>query len=501
MSNVAVAAPTHLAAAAGARVASEGGNAVDAAVAGALVAMISEPGICALGAGGFITIGRSGRGAITIDGNVAMPGAGLDPARLGRRSRVARMDYGGGVVTTVGYESVAVPGGPAALGAAIAHHGALPWAAVVEPAIDIAQAGFPLSTASAYYLTYSHEQVFGWDPDSRRALHRQDGEPKRAGDHVVVDGLAESLRVVADEGAAALYTGSLARVIVDDFEANGGLITAADLAGYTPTARPCATTRLGDWTISTNPPPSVGGPALLAMLELAASHPADPVAIANAQRAVLAYRRDRIDLADDLSAATEALLTEVTADGLARWLGSPSTVHVSACDRWGAACSITMSAGYGSGVMPAGTGIWMNNALGEEELNRRGFHQIATGARLLSNMAPTVAFTDVGAYLAIGSPGADRITTALQQVLLGYAAGGLDLQAAVDAPRLHVEIDDDRDRLAYEPGADVSGLDMATRPFDRIDMFFGGVTATEWSMEHGLVAAADPRRTGGTALG
>jgi gamma-glutamyltranspeptidase/glutathione hydrolase len=499
--HVAVAAPTRLAAEAGARVAAEGGNAVDAAVAGALVAMISEPGICALGAGGFITVERTGEQAETIDGNVAMPGLGLDPSRFGARSRVADMEYGGGVVTTVGYESVAVPGGVAALGAAIRRHGDLPWAAVVAPAIEVAASGFPLSSAAAFYLTYSHEQVFGWDPASRRAIHRDNGEPKQAGDHVEVEGLAETLETLASEGATAMYTGSLADVIVADFAANGGLLTAKDLSSYTPTSRPCVETRLGRWTVSTNPPPSVGGPMLLAMLELARHAPADPSAIASAQQAAMAYRRDRLDLAEDLTDATRRLMDDLAAGQLQAWMGSPSTVHVSTADRDGNGCAITMSSGYGSGVIPAGTGMWMNNSLGEAELNRRGYHQLVPGARLPSNMAPTVAVRDDGAVLAIGSPGADRITTALQQVLLAFAARELTLQEAVDAPRLHVELEEGSARVAHEPGAEVTEVGLPDRPFDRLDMFFGGVTATEWSSEGGLIAAADPRRTGGTAMG
>ncbi len=122
---------------------------------------------------------------------------------------------------------------------------------------------------------------------------------------------------------------------------------------------------------------------------------------------------------------------------------SGSTVHVSVVDDNGMACATTASAGYGSGATIPGTGILMNNCLGEPELNRRGVHALRPGTRLGSNMAPSVGRHADGSVLAIGSPGADRITTALLQVLGGHALGGLDLQAAVDAPRLHVRHLDD----------------------------------------------------------
>lgn len=499
MSRVAVAAASQLAADAGRLVGEAGGNAVDCALAAVLVAMISEPGVCALGAGGFVTVGPAGEQAITVDGNVAMPGIGLAPSAFGHRRRVAELAYGGGVVTTIGYESVAVPGGVAALGTCWRRYGSVPWDLVVAPAVEAAAAGFPLSTASHEYLTHSHEVIFGWDPASHAAVHHPDGRLLAPGETVVVDGLADTLRILAAEGAETLYTGSLAQVIVADFAEHGGLITAADLAGYTAEVRPAVATRLGRWSIATNPPPSVGGPALLAMLELAAAGGGDLAAVLRAQAAVMRYRAERLDLAEDLTEATARLLSELAGDGLAGWLSAPSTVHVSSVDRYGTACSVTMSAGYGSGVIPPGTGIWMNNSLGEEELNRRGFHSIRPGDRLPSNMAPTVARRSDGAVLAIGSPGADRITTALQQTILGVALEDRRLEDAIGAPRAHVELAEGGWRVAHEPGIDVAGAGFRARPFDGLNMYFGGVTAAGWGPERGLVAAADPRRTGGIA--
>ncbi len=498
MPHVAVAAPSTLAADAAADVARRGGNAIDAAVGAALVSMISEPGICALGGSGFVAIGMAGERPFVLDGNAAMPGLGLPPSEFGHRSRIVEMAYGGGVTTTIGHESVAVPGGLAALGTAIEDFGTHPWSEVVAPAVCVAESGFPLSAAAAEYLTHSHDVVFGWDPVSHKAVHRQDGSVKRQGDHVNIDGLFESLREIARDGAGTFYKGDLAGRIVEDSESNGGLITARDLREYAPVARPCVSTKIGAWTVFANPPPSVGGPVLLAMLELAASGGGISDAVVHAQSVAMRYRSERLDTAEDLTAETRRMIGALGDGTIESWIGSPSTIHVSAADSLGNTCAITMSSGYGSGVIPAGTGIWMNNSLGEEELNRRGFHAAKPGERLPSNMAPTIVRHGERSTIAIGSPGADRITTALQQTILGFAIAGLSLQDAIDAPRRHVEFVPSGMRLAHEPGAGAAGFEA--RPYEALDMYFGGVTSAGWDVDDGLSAAADPRRTGGIVV-
>jgi gamma-glutamyltranspeptidase/glutathione hydrolase len=145
--------------------------------------------------------------------------------------------------------------------------------------------------------------------------------------------------------------------------------------------------------------------------------------------------------------------------------------------------------------------MWMNNCLGEIELNRRGLTGSAPGTRLPSNMAPTVARRNDGSILAIGSPGADRITTALLCTLVGFMELGMSLPDAVRHARAHLEFHPDGRRVACEPGMPVDELGVATRPFDELSMYFGGVGAVLWSPRDGFVTAADPRRTGGEALG
>lgn len=495
---VAIASSTKMAADAGAQVAREGGNAVDAAIGAAWAAAIAEPGICAPGCGGFVTVWTPAADPVTIDGYIEMPGRGLPSDRFGTGTTEVYMEYGGGVTLHVGYGSVGTPGGPAALSRASTRFGRLPWRVLLEPAIELARQGFPLTAPSRHYLEYSAEPVFGWHPDSRRPLHRADGLLKDEGETIHVEHLAESLERLARHGASDFYTGEIGHAIAADMQANGGLLTAADLAAYEAVVRPALTGSVDGWTVATNPPPAIGGVTLGAMLGLMTGRPRgswteeDVAHLVDVQARVLGFRRERVDLREDVFAAIDELRAAFV---------SPSTVHTSAVDGSGLGCAITLSAGYGSGVVVPGTGLWLNNCLGEVELNRRGLHAWPVGARLVSNMAPSVARSPAGEVLAIGSPGADRITTAILQVFTNHVSAGMSLQEAVDHPRLHVEETDAGPRVAAEPGiAEPAGGAMPWRRFAARSMYFGGVGVASWSAQDGLRAAADPRRAGATAI-
>ena len=178
---------------------------------------------------------------------------------------------------------------------------------------------------------------------------------------------------------------------------------------------------------------------------------------------------------------------------------------MSAVDGDGNACALTCSSGYGSGATVPGTGMLLNNALGEPELNRRGLHALAPGTRLASNMAPTTGRSDDGAVLAAGSPGADRITTALLQVLGPFCLDDARLQEAIDAPRLHLRVEDGRLTVEHEadlPGAAelAAGAGLAAREHPVRHMYFGGVGVALRGRDGGLLAAADPRRAAATGV-
>lgn len=489
-------------------VADAGGNAVDAAVAATVSAMISEPGIIGPGAGAFLTVWPAGEEPVVIDAYAAMPGLGGDglPASFGER---IHMEYGGGMDTLVGPTSVAVPGVWAGLGEASRTFGVLEWTQSLGPSISLAATGFPFSGVSEAYLAYSHEPIYDREADSYAALHHRDGSRVAEGDVIRIAGLAESLRTIAEEGPESFYTGSIGQRLAAAMEDWGGSVTTADLEAYAAVPRPPICFEIDGWEVATNPAPAIGGAVLAAMLMLIGElHPhfwskefaAELVAI---ERSVLAYRAETLDRASpNTAAAIDELLRRAAFGDHRRVTESGSTVHVSTVDTDGLACSVTTSAGYGSGVMIPGTGLWLNNSLGEVELFPHGMGGFAPGDRLPSNMAPTVARGPNGEVMAVGGPGASRITTSIAQVLTNFALMGMSVSEAVSHPRLHVEVFEGHPTIAFEPGIEIEAFDdFRLRRFPDLSMYFGGVGVAMFDPGAGLYEAADPRRTGVTAVG
>ena len=501
---IAVATTSALAAEAAAEIAECGGNAVDCAIAAAMFSINTEPGVCALAGSAYVTIWPTGRDPITIDGNVAIPGMGL-PQDLNPAAEVIQMEYGGGIETMVGATSVAVPGTLAALHLAAEQFGHLPWRELLRPTIRAARDGFPLSAACHYYLGYSGDIIFGRSDDGHKALHTEDDLLRDVRSNIVVPHLADTLNAIAEEGCKVFYEGDLGKRITDHVQQLGGLLTMQDLKRYRAVIRPSLLVETGDWTIATNPPPAIGGVVLSAMLLAFAN---DPVVqwdsdslqrLVRVQQAALSYRKKNLDAVPDVMKAAIRML-ELAGSGelISKW-ASGSTVHTSVVDDAGLACAITASSGYGSGEMPAGTGLWLNNCLGELELNRDGLNAGPPGKRLPSNMAPGVARCE-DSVLAMGSPGADRITTALHQFLINFIQRGLSLNDAVAHPRMHLVLDDVSSNIAVEPGLEIPDIGLPITRYPEIGMYFGGVVAALFSAEKGFDVAADPRREGGTFI-
>ncbi|MDX1404207.1 MAG: gamma-glutamyltransferase [Woeseiaceae bacterium] len=501
---VAVAASSQDAADAGAEIAEQGGNAVDCAIAAAMYSINTEPGVCALAGSAFVTVWPAGEDPLTIDGNVAIPGMGL-AEDFQPEAESVYMEYGGGVETFVGCASVAVPGTPAALHLASQRFGRVEWRQLLQPVIRATRKGFALPAACNYYLGYSGDVIFGRSEAGHGALHDDDGKVIETGGAILVPQLADSLTAIAEGGSEVFYTGELGRAIAEHVQKGGGFLSLQDLENYQPLVRDSLMTRLGNWQIASNPPPAVGGAVLAAMLIAFDKHPIsrwddDAVRqLLRVQQAALSYRRGTLDLSDDVAKDVATLLELAKSGELLSRRSSSATVHTSAVDDSGLACAITASSGYGSGEMPAGTGLWLNNCFGEIELNRRGYDAAPPGKRLPSNMAPSVARTE-GRILAMGSPGADRITTALQQFLINHLQLGQGLAEAIAHPRLHLEIDGAKLNIAVEPGLDIPPSDVPITRYPDISMYFGGVVAALFDSQSGFVAAADPRREGGTRI-
>jgi gamma-glutamyltranspeptidase / glutathione hydrolase len=493
-----VAAGHPLSARAGAEALARGGNATDAACAAAFAAAACESALTGPGAGGFLLARPPGGPATLLDFFVAVPGLDLgrphDPARM----RSFSVPFGDAEQEFhIGPASVAVPGMVAGLGDAAARLGRLPLRDLVAPAVALAREGVVLTETAAYL----NEILTGMltSTPAASAIYAPGGRMLRAGERIRLLDLADTLERLGAEGPGCMRDGELARLVVEHLAETGGDVTARDLAEYRVIPREPLEAGYRGLTIVTNPPPSSGGVLIAAALGAmeGGPPPAEPrahyLAVARGSRHANGLRDE--EFARDLG--REGFLERFWARS-GRSSRSPvgSTTHVSAVDGEGGMASLSSSNGAGSGVVVPGTGILLNNMLGEEDLNPGGFGRLSPGARMTSMMAPTLVLRDGEPVLAIGAAGSNRLRSAILQTLVSAVDGGLALRDAVTRPRVHHE----GDGLDVEGGIPedvVEGLAAdghAIRRWGGMSLFFGGVAvATAYG------GAGDPRRGGAAA--
>lgn len=481
-----VAAGHPVSAEAGAAVLREGGNAVDAAVAACLASWVAEPLLTGPGAGGYMLVAGGGEEPAVLDFFVAAPSDG-DRAPL----RPVEVSFGDAVqVFHVGGSSVGAYGTPAGLEEAARRWGSLPLADLAAPAAELARSGVPLNAQQAYVFELLENILLS--TREAAALFAPEGRILREGETFRSPELAETIERFGADGARPLYEGDLAGAAVECVERAGGTLTKRDLAAYEAVVRDPARIRYRGREVLTNPPPSAGGVLLALALARLDATPGPPTAA---------------DLVAVMDVAQRARTEEFDA-GLAepgfldRFLSAQlgSTTHITVVDGDGRACSVTCTNGEGSGLVVPGTGIHLNNVMGEEDLNPLGFFAAPPGRRMPSMMAPTVVLAPEGdeVVLALGSAGSNRIRSAILQTIVAVVDRGMEAEAAVCAPRLHYEAG-----VVYaEPGVELAGLDpgLRTQPFRALNLFFGGVQAVERDPATGrLTGAGDPRR-GGAAV-
>ena len=505
----AASAGTPYAAEAAAEVYRAGGNAADAAVAAAAAVSVTEPLMSSVGGGGFALVRAPDGAAEVVDYYDVMPGKGLPASAFGAGGspQTVTLKYGAGVQSTVGGAAVAVPGSTRGWETLLARHGRLTLREALAPAVRLARGGFALCRTAGMWFAVA-EEVLQLTDETRK--HFYNGERVyREGETVRFPELADTLEEIGEEGADLFYEGELGRRISAYVLEMGGIITEEDLVGYEPVVRDPMSVRYGAGEMYTNGPPSAGGPTLAQMLRVVSAYdlrslPETEYAtvMTGAMRLALKDReREYLDGSRNGEVARRLTGEEYAKKQRRRikeGFGSPHTTHLSCVDADGLAVSITASMGYGSGLVVPGTGIPLNNSLGEPELNPKGFHALAPGERLVSSMSPTVVSSADGGVVALGSPGASRIPTAILQTLVNVLDLGMTMEEAVLAPRFHAE----GDLFAYEHGAPLADLELFGRvlPYEEPNMYFGGVNAVRLTTEGRFEAAADPRRSGGVAF-
>ena len=491
--------------AAGRQLAEAGGNAVDIAVGAALAATVSEALMCSLGGSAFIQVKLPQQQPELIDGADAMPHIPEAALHSGQKAwQEACIPYGDGISINVGHASVAVPGMLRALELAWQRHGSLPWAEVLAPAVALARSGTTASQTLDMWLGMAGRAVFHQQRESRETFFPDGSTPLRQGDFYKPPHLDQSLELIAREGADALYCGDLGAAFSKEILGNNGYVTRQDLAAYRAEVRQPLLLQSHGYHLALNPPPSIGGAMAGSMVNLYDDLWRQDMSEAERILLVARIQRTMFDLRHREGSAQwndERAARILEADWLRRFFHktfSPNTMHMSVATGDGAVVAITMSNGYGSGISIPGTGIPTNNSLGEPELNPAGYFRIPAGGRLVSNMSPTVVWQDNGMALAMGSPGASRITTTILQGWIRLGFEGMSFEDMVRAPRLHVERINDEFVVQHEPGLDVSlaARHFRLRAFDQPDMYFGALNVAGSDADGRLHALADTRRHG-----
>ncbi len=474
----------------GADVLRDGGNAIDAALAAMLASFVCEPLLTGLGAGGYMLVAKPGESPVLLDFFVEAPGRGADPSAHAELIPIS-VSFGDAIqVFNIGAASVGAYGVPAGVCAAAGRFGRVPLAELVKPAIALARQGVELNAPQAYVAEILGGIVMS-TPESAE-LFAPGGRLLRAGEMMRQPELGDALERLGEEGADPFYLGDIATAIVDWLGGLGGLLTAEDLAAYKVVDRDPMQVSYRRHVVLTNPPPSAGGILIaraLALLQQASEPP-------DVQRIVGVMARTQAERTPDfLEGLTDPeFVTRFMTQGPS--LGSTTHIAVIDCDGW--ACSVTCSNGSCSGVVVPGTGVHLNNMLGEQDLNPLGFHRHPPGIRLPSMMAPTLVLRDGEPELVLGSAGSNRIRSAILQTIVRVIDEGLHAPDAVDAPRVHFE-----EGVVYaEPGIDTIALEAAGFPISRFrerNLFFGGVQAVERDETGSFWGGGDPRR-GGAAL-
>jgi gamma-glutamyltranspeptidase/glutathione hydrolase len=476
---------------AGADVLRDGGNAVDAALAAMLTSFACEPLLTGLGAGGYMLVVAPDRPPTLLDFFVEAPGRGADVAARAQLIPIT-VSFGDAVqVFNIGAASVGTYGMPAGLHEASTRFGRIPLADLVRPAAKLAREGVVLTEVQGYLVEILGGIVTA-TPESS-ALFAPEGRLLSAGDTLRQPDLADALERLGAEGPAPFYTGDVGSAIVEWVSERGGMLTAEDLRAYGVIDRDPIQVAYRGREVLTNPPASAGGILIARALGwLDANEGAPDVA----QIVDVMERTQRERTPEFLAGLDDPEYVERFLQTGGRSLGS--TTHIAVLDSEGWACSVTCSNGSCSGVIVPGTGVHLNNMLGEQDLNPLGFHRHPPGRRLPSMMAPTVVLRDGMPELVLGSAGSNRIRSAILQTIIRVIDEGMRAGDAVEAPRVHFE-----DGVVYaEPGVDTSQIEAMGRAvarFRALNLFFGGVQAVERDAAGRMWGGGDPRRGGAAA--
>jgi gamma-glutamyltranspeptidase/glutathione hydrolase len=453
----------------GVEILKKGGNAVDAAVAVGFALAVTYPQAGNIGGGGFMVIRMANGETVTIDFREKAPM---------KASENMFLDENGNFVpekSQVGHLSVGVPGSVAGLLLALEKYGTMSRREILKPAIELAEKGFIINEglANAFKNAFEHFKKF---PSTMRYFSKN-GQPYSAGDRLVQKDLAKVLKLIRDKGRDGFYKGKVADLIVEEMKRGGGLITYEDLENYQPVLRKPVVGNYRGYEIISMGPPSSGGVCLIELLNILENFDLKKYGfgssytihyLVEAMKRVYADRAEYLGDPDFVQIPLDKLLSKEYAKELASeidtFYATPSsriirsvsptsegvhTTHYSVVDRWGnvVAVTTTINSYFGSMVAVDGAGFFLNNEMDDFSAkpgapNQFGLlgskaNSIQPGKRMLSSMTPTIVLKNGKPFLVLGSPGGSTIITSVLQVILNVVDFGMNIQEAVDSPRIH----------------------------------------------------------------
>lgn len=472
----------HLATEVGVDILKRGGNAVDAAVAVGYALAVVHPCCGNIGGGGFMVVHLADGKNLFLDFREKAPLAA---------TATMFQDENGNVLpelSRTSWLSIGVPGTVMGLEEALSKYGTMSRADVMAPAIKLAKDGFLLNDGDAQILALRAKE-FAKEPNVARTFLHTDGTALKAGERLAQPELAKTLELIASDGADAFYKGHIAEVIVAASKQNGGLLTSKDFADYTaPWSEPVNCAYRG-YDIISSPPPSSGGTTVCEILQILQPYPMAKWGYASTQATHHIIEAERHAFADRntylgdpafVKNPVAQLLSAAHADAIRSKIkpdqATPSsqvegslganegvhTTHYSIVDAKGNAVAVTYTLNFffGNGKMAGDSGFFLNDEMDDftskpGEPNAFGLvqgkiNQIEPGKRPLSSMTPTIVLKDDKLFMVTGSPGGSTIISTVLESILNIVDFGMNIQQAVDAPRLHHQWLPDS--VSVEPG-------------------------------------------------
>ncbi|MBP0021438.1 MAG: gamma-glutamyltransferase [Cyanobacteria bacterium SBLK] len=492
-----------------------GGNAFDAAIAAILASFAVEPTLTSAGGGGFLLARTEAGENILFDFFTQTP----------RQKRPLEavdfyevdVNFGDAVQPFhIGLGAIAVPGNVAGIFAVHQQLGRLPFGIIAEPAIAYAKQGVKISPFQGFCISELLVPILLALPESRK-IYAPSDRLLQAGEMLYNPDFANTLAALVEQGPDLFYRGEIARQLVKDSKEKGGYLTLEDLQSYRVIRRDPLAIDYRGRKMLTNPPPSSGGALIAFALKLLEAVDFQEMEfgsdlhlqiLSRAMCLTNEARKDGYDAkiyqdniaAEFLSDCHVGQYRDRTRGILNKW---GSTTHVSVMDEEGNAATATTSNGEGSSYVIPGTGIMLNNMLGEADLNPSGFHQWPCDRRISSMMAPTLVLKDDRPEIVLGSGGSNRIRTAILQVLSNLIDFGFSIEEAIASPRIHWE----NGLFSIEPPYCEERLNSIDFPagtqihcWREKNMFFGGVHGVRKTAAGKMEGAGDLRRGGAVAM-